>query len=685
MEEDLIYSNALVDSYFTVKFPDSCLMSVSYQQRIYCQNLVDQHSKLPHYLMSYCINPSCAAPAKNSGDTNFCITCGASLRLKDRYRAQKLLGQGGFGKTFKAVDEDRPGQPLCVIKQFAYSNSDPQIQQTALHLFYEEAKHLQSLGNHPQIPELLAYFDVDGQPYLVQQYIDGQDLEMELATEGAFNQQKIYELLESLLPVLDFLHNQSKPVIHRDIKPANIIRRRSDGALILVDFGVAKQATQTMLAKTGTRMIGSPEFAASEQIRGKPTFASDIYSLGVTCTHLLTNVSPFSLFDTGEDRWVWRDYLVNNSVDDLLGKVLDGSIENALTRRYQSATAMLAALNTKNKPVVKTTSKRMSKKSFDEQINEFFSLGIPTVESVFQPVSRTFQTSSKPQVNKLTTAPSLEPFSFRTAQLIVVKGFMGRTKEILVDQSVREAYKFIEDLGNGVKLEMVAIAGGEFLMGSPDTEKDSRSAEKPQHRVKVPSFYMGRYPVTQSQYEALVGNNPSNFKGKNLPVENVSLSDAQKFCQQLAALSQRNYCLPSESQWEYACRAGTNTPFYYGKTITTKAVNYNGNHTYDNGIVCKYQGKTSEVGSLGLANSFGLYDMHGNVWEWCEDNYGNSYQLKFRGGSTLGEVRKLGVLRGGCYANSPNLCRSAFRITTSYSVKPEYIGFRVVCSPARIL
>jgi serine/threonine protein kinase len=183
--------------------------------------------------MSYCINPSCSAPAKNSNDTNFCVTCGASLRLKDRYRAQKLLGQGGFGKTFKAVDEDRPGQPLCVIKQFAYSNSDPKTQQMALNLFYEEAKHLQSLGSHPQIPELLAYFDVDGQPYLVQQYIDGQDLEKELATQGAFNQQKIRELLESLLPVLDFLHNQPKPVIHRDIKPANIIRRRADGVLIL--------------------------------------------------------------------------------------------------------------------------------------------------------------------------------------------------------------------------------------------------------------------------------------------------------------------------------------------------------------------------------------------------------------------------------------------------------------------
>ena len=135
-----------------------------------------------------------------------------------------------------------------------------------------------------------------GQPYLVQQFIDGQDLEKELANEGKFNQHQIRELLLSLLPVLDFLHHQSVPVIHRDIKPANIIRRRGDRELILVDFGAAKQATHTMLAKTGTT-IGSPEYVAPEQARGKPAFASDIYSLGVTCIFLLTQVSPFDLFD----------------------------------------------------------------------------------------------------------------------------------------------------------------------------------------------------------------------------------------------------------------------------------------------------------------------------------------------------------------------------------------------------
>ncbi|MCY7338017.1 MAG: tetratricopeptide repeat protein [Chamaesiphon sp.] len=298
--------------------------------------------------MSYCINPTCPAPDKNSLTTNFCISCGAKILLKDRYRALKLLGQGGFGKTFKAVDEDQPRKPLCVVKQFAFSNNHPETRQIALKLFYEEAQHLEALGKHDQIPELLAYFDVEGQPYLVQQFIDGQDLEQELATVGTFNQAKIRELLESLLPVLDFLHHQSPPVIHRDIKPANIIRRRSDGGLVLVDFGAAKQATQSMLAKTGTA-IGSAEFVAPEQARRKPVFASDIYSLGVTCIYLLTQVSPFDLFDMNQDAWVWRDYLVDNPVDEKLGKVLDKMIANVLPQRYQSAAKVLQALGIENK------------------------------------------------------------------------------------------------------------------------------------------------------------------------------------------------------------------------------------------------------------------------------------------------------------------------------------------------
>jgi serine/threonine protein kinase len=259
--------------------------------------------------------------------------------INNRYRIRETIGQGGFGTTYKAEDISHPQNKLCVIKQFTFQGNS---KGTALELFRQEAEHLKALGTHDQIPTLIDSFDENGQTYLVQQYIDGQNLEQELAAEGIFSQQKIKELLDSLLPVLDFLHIGSNPIIHRDIKPANIIRRWSDGQFVLVDFGAVKVATETLLAKTGTS-IGSAEYAAPEQLRLKATFASDIYSLGVTCIHLLTMVSPFDL-QTSDGDWAWRNFLGDNQVDDDLGNILDKMIAQAGSQRYRSAAEVMSCL-----------------------------------------------------------------------------------------------------------------------------------------------------------------------------------------------------------------------------------------------------------------------------------------------------------------------------------------------------
>jgi serine/threonine protein kinase len=261
--------------------------------------------------------------------------------MKDRYRAIKPIGQGGFGRTFLAVDEDKPSKPRCVIKQFFPQAQGTSNVEKAAELFEQEAIRLDELGKHAQIPELLAYFTQDQRQYLVQEFIDGQNLAEVLQAEGAFKELQIRELLNSLLPVLDFIHTHN--VIHRDIKPENIIRR-PDGQLVLVDFGAAKFATGTALLKTGTR-IGSPEYVAPEQAKGKATFASDLYSLGVTCIHLLTELSPFDLFDPGEDAWIWQHYLNDNAISNELSFILNKLIENAILRRYQSAQEILRVLN----------------------------------------------------------------------------------------------------------------------------------------------------------------------------------------------------------------------------------------------------------------------------------------------------------------------------------------------------
>jgi formylglycine-generating enzyme required for sulfatase activity len=555
------------------------------------------------------------------------MSCGAKILLKDRYRALKLLGQGGFGKTFKAVDEDQPRKPLCVIKQFAFSNNHPETRQIALKLFYEEAQHLEALGKHDQIPELLAYFDIEGQPYLVQQFIDGQDLEQELATAGTFNQTKIRELLESLLPVLDFLHHQSPPVIHRDIKPANIIRRRSDGGLVLVDFGAAKQATQTILAQPGT-VIGSPEYMSPEQNIGRLMFASDIYSLGVTCLHLLTQISPFDLFDLSRYAWVWRDYLVDNPVDKKLAKVLDKMIANVLLQRYQSAVEVLTA------------------------IEYYSSKAIVFNKTILPPL-----VSRQRKHSKFQGKWSKDKYQFESVKLEIINA------EISISEISFDAEEFTEDLGNGIKLSMTYIPPGSFWMGSPKNERRPDD-ESPVKQVNVDGFYMGKYQITQLQYHAVIGYNPSGFKDStNLPVDSVSWRDAIEFCKKIGERTRKKYTLPTEAQWEYACRADTNTPFYFGDLITTDLVNYCGGYAYGNLPTGKYREKPTQVGIF-PPNAFGLYDMHGNLWEWCLDEWDKDPSNR--------------VVRGGSWINYPDNCRSAFRGRNALNYRSDDVGFRII-------
>ncbi|MFB2834266.1 protein kinase domain-containing protein [Floridanema evergladense] len=290
--------------------------------------------------MSYCLNPNCSHP-QNSETTNFCVTCGAKLLLRERYRAIKPIGQGGFGRTFLAIDEDKPSKPSCVIKQFFPLAQGTNNSQKAAELFNQEAVQLDELGKHLQIPELLAYFTQDNRQYLIQQFIDGQTLSQELIHKGTFNEVQIRQLLNDLLPILEFVHSHG--VIHRDVKPDNIIRRTSDNKLFLVDFGAAKANVNSNLQKTGTS-IGSPQYVAPEQYRGKAVFSSDIYSLGATCIHLLTAMSPFDLYNLEEDTWIWQQFLPH-PISNSMSRILDKMLEIAINKRYQSAAEVLKDLN----------------------------------------------------------------------------------------------------------------------------------------------------------------------------------------------------------------------------------------------------------------------------------------------------------------------------------------------------
>ena len=241
---------------------------------------------------------------------------------------------------------------------------------------------------------------------------------------------------------------------------------------------------------------------------------------------------------------------------------------------------------------------------------------------------------------------------------------------------------FTEDLGNGITLEMASIPGGNFLMGSPVDEEKADSSETPQHNVTVKPFLIGKFVVTQQQYEAIMGKNPSLFKGEKYPVEQVSWNDAIEFCKKLTEKTGRTYRLPSEAEWEYACRAGTSTAFYFGETITTDLANYNAsNYSYGDAPNGQYRGRTTEVGSF-PPNSFGLYDMHGNVYEWCQDMWHKNYNGAPNDGSAwirnTNDPRR--VLRGGSWRYYADLCRSARRYYNKPELKFSHYGFRVACS-----
>jgi formylglycine-generating enzyme required for sulfatase activity len=267
-----------------------------------------------------------------------------------------------------------------------------------------------------------------------------------------------------------------------------------------------------------------------------------------------------------------------------------------------------------------------------------------------------------------------------------------------INSSRGRAEFFTEDLGNNVVLEMVAIPGGKFLMGSPENELERRDSESPQHNVTVQPFFMGKFPVTQAQWTAVAALekvkidlelDPSNFKGANRPVEQVSWYDAIEFCARLSNKTGKNYRLPSEAEWEYACRAGTTTPFYFGETISTDLANYRGTDwhyegkvypgNYGQGSKGQYREQTTDVGIF-PANSFGLFDMHGNIWEWCQDEWHQNYNKAPADGSpwVSENDNRFRLLRGGSWDFNPENCRSAVRSDLFPDYRYYYFGFRVV-------
>ncbi|CAD5975743.1 bifunctional serine/threonine-protein kinase/formylglycine-generating enzyme family protein [Planktothrix agardhii] len=634
--------------------------------------------------------------------------------LRNRYQIIQFLGGGGFGETYLAKDLDLPGHPHCVVKHLKPKNPTPALLVIARRLFEKEANALYKLSLlDERIPKLFAHFEEQGEFYFVQQFIDGYDLTKVITPGKTLTESAVIKLLKNILEVLAIVHRQN--IIHRDIKPANLMRR-SDGKIILIDFGAVKELGTLIVNAQGqtslTIAIGTLGYMPGEQAKGHPKLASDIYAVGMVGIQALTGRIPETLphdYNTGEV--LWRNQA---QVSDQFGNFLDKMVRDHFSGRYQDADETLEALSTlfptptpaptpiptpiptpapnptpaptpTPAPSTILTPDPTTTRRTILQFAAFSGIGFLVALAgekliISSPENNSTSTPISPQP---TPTPTPSPSPFKTVSFETVT--VNSTGQI--NNRWQAQAQILSENINGIILDLVVIPAGTFLMGSPSNELERLDTEGPQHTVNIASFLIGQYAVTQAQWRAVAGlpkrqidlnSDPSNFKGDNLPVEQVSWLEAVEFCDRLSQLTGRTYRLPSEAEWEYACRAATTTPFYFGETITTDLVNYNGNSTYGSGPKGIYREKTTVVGSF-PPNAFGLYDMHGNVWEWCADPWHDNYNSAPTDGSVWesGGNTQSKCLRGGSWVFNPGFCRSAVRVRGTPDYFGSNFGFRV--------
>jgi len=657
-----------------------------------------------------------------------------NTHLQNRYHIVSKLGQGGMGAVYQATDL-KFGSTVA-LKETLVAGEELRK------AFEREARLLNNL-RHAALPVVMDYFtEGDGQ-FLVMQYIPGDDLATLLmrAKGQPFAVSLVLQWADQLLQALEYLHEHQPPVIHRDIKPQNL-KLTPRGELILLDFGLSKVSTAGMAhTNTSVSVVGyTPHYAPFEQINGVGTDPrSDLYSVATTLYHLLTGSPPPPSMTRAQNTMNGQaDPLrpaneLNTEVPPAVASVLHAAMAMNREMRPESAAAMRAALREASTSTVilpstsgvdastivdgqtstpafsippssgqtplKSTREEAPRKTKGQR-NWFFPVlggllaavaalsfflwsGQKTQSTPAGPVQPEASAVKEKEAKPAARSIPLPRSSFRFETVTLNEN--GTVKERRIGQGQYVA----EDLGNGVRLEMVVIPGGKFLMGSPETSKERYPDEGPQHEVTVSSFYMGKFEVTQAQWRAVaslpkvsrdLNPDPSQFKGDNRPVENVSFDDAMEFCRRLSKKTGRTYRLPSEAEWEYACRAGTTTPFAFGETITPEFVNYDGSPASGSATTKGMRGETIPVGSLGVANAFGLYDIHGNVWEWCLGEYHDSYRGAPTDGSpwlTSGDEQHH-VVRGGSWHNLDIDTRSANRSSYAHDGRYNDIGFRLL-------
>ncbi|HKQ51396.1 MAG TPA: bifunctional serine/threonine-protein kinase/formylglycine-generating enzyme family protein, partial [Pyrinomonadaceae bacterium] len=575
-----------------------------------------------------------------------------------------------------------------------------------------EARMLANL-QHKTLPKVMDYFIEGGFEYLVMEFVPGYDLSELLRRRGSpFHLKAVLRWADELLGVLEYLHGLRPPILHRDIKPSNLkLTQRED--IYLLDFGLAKGATGKMTMTQASRSIRgyTPIYAPLEQIAGQGTDPrSDIYALGATLYHLLTNVAPVDA-PTRDEQLEYENpdplpplRQLNPKVPEAVAAVIHRALSLKRKGRFESAAEMREAL--------RRAEEELKAAGFERETAYGLARGTEELETARMPAAGERELPAAP--------PAVEqprpgnPFRLVAAVLAVLIvaallfAYRGRIRRRLFGPvqpratatpvaQKSAAQSFTENV-NGVSLEMIAVPAGTFVMGTSDREAGRHGKnEEPAHGVTLGEFYLGKYEVTQAQWRAVMGTNPSLFKGDELPVEQVSWKDAQEFCRKLSELTGREYRLPTEAEWEYACRAGTVGPFYarlndigwYGDNSGSERVDASEQYRkagedYVRLLVEKYGHKTHPVGQK-QPNGFGLYDMNGNVSEWCEDAFHDNYEGAPADGAAWASGGDPGfrARRGGSFLATAPASRSAFRGKTNLDQRHVTFGLRVASSAGK--
>jgi eukaryotic-like serine/threonine-protein kinase len=629
---------------------------------------------------------------------------------KRRYIITAVLGEGGFGVTYKAKDTSFQNDLFVVIKT---PNDDlrnhpeyPKFEKR----FIEEGEKLAQISaqKHPNIVRVTHKFPESGTYCLVMEWVDGKSLfDLIRGRKGAINETEALSYIRQIGSALCAVHQAG--LVHRDAHPGNIMIQNQQA--ILIDFGLTAPIKSEICSSKHPLNIA---FAPYEQARGEGKATIDVYTLAASLYYAITATPPTSSIDRKLNNMRLRPpQEIAPQISAPLNRAILKGMELEARNRPQSMQAwlnLLPAADIPDRPIDDPHKRKFLQMVglvstgvvISAVVNKLLSVApTPKPTPVPTPTPTPVPTSTPTSTPVPTPTPDfkglpLQTFSFNVVRVIDAKGGTDSGNNYQ-NQGVVEPL----NLPTGATpLEMVYIPAGKFEMGSLPSEQDSAVNERPLHSVtvKVP-FYMGRYAVTQRQWQAVGLSLPSiesKFLGDNRPVINVSWHDARRFCQKLKEMSQnrREYRLPTEAEWEYACRANGNprTPFYFGETITPALVNYNGYYPYGSADEGEYRSVTIDVNSL-YPNAFGLYNMHGNVWEWCLDEYHNSYSgkpqnLQENASIPWGEQNvnendnRSRILRGGSWNVNAWFCRSALRVRDAADYGYIDFGFRVVVSAA---